>query len=160
MANESIFQHDRRPAPETATDAILITGIYSKELMICLSEAEKVMVAKNLIYGDSWKRRGGIGAFMMLARKWDRIEIQVKHNGYDVFTAVESDWQKPDNLLDDIRDLRNYLTLVEHEVRKGHGDFQGRGRDATERDATDNSALRIADSNDTEALPDSSETRR
>ena len=27
-------------------------------------------------YGDSWKRRGGVGAFMMLARKFDRIEHQ------------------------------------------------------------------------------------
>ena len=27
-------------------------------------------------YGDSWKRRGGTGAFMMLARKFDRIEQQ------------------------------------------------------------------------------------
>ena len=24
-------------------------------------------------YGDSWKQRGGVGAFMMLARKWDRL---------------------------------------------------------------------------------------
>ena len=29
-------------------------------------------------YGDSWKKRGGVGAFMMLARKWDRLENQVK----------------------------------------------------------------------------------
>jgi len=29
-------------------------------------------------YGDSWRNRGGIGAFMMLARKWDRIENQTK----------------------------------------------------------------------------------
>ena len=29
-------------------------------------------------YGDSWRRRGGIGAFMMLARKWDRIENQAQ----------------------------------------------------------------------------------
>ena len=24
-------------------------------------------------YGDSWRKRGGVGAYMMLARKWDRI---------------------------------------------------------------------------------------
>ena len=29
-------------------------------------------------YGDSWKRRGGTGAFMMLARKFDRIEQQAE----------------------------------------------------------------------------------
>ena len=38
-------------------------------------------------YGDSWKRRGGTGAFMMLARKFDRIEQQSEKCNYDVFTA-------------------------------------------------------------------------
>ena len=36
-------------------------------------------------YGNSWKKRGGMGAFMMLARKWDRIENQVKKFKYDIF---------------------------------------------------------------------------
>ena len=35
-------------------------------------------------YGNSWKQRGGVGAFMMLARKWDRIENQVKSLSYDI----------------------------------------------------------------------------
>jgi hypothetical protein len=66
-------------------------------------------------YGDSWKRRGGVGAFMMLARKWDRIENQTQKQGYDVFKAIELD---PSNtgILDDIRDLRRYLLLVEAEM--------------------------------------------
>ena len=34
--------------------------------VVALQEAEKS-------YGDSWRKRGGVGAFMMLARKWDRI---------------------------------------------------------------------------------------
>ncbi len=29
---------------------------------------------KEATYRGSWKRRGGVGAFMMLARKWDRLE--------------------------------------------------------------------------------------
>ena len=32
-------------------------------------------------YGDSWRRRGGVGAFMMLARKFDRIEHQSESTG-------------------------------------------------------------------------------
>ena len=39
-------------------------------------------------YGDSWKQRGGVGAFMMLARKWDRIEKQVEGYRYDIFDAM------------------------------------------------------------------------
>jgi hypothetical protein len=91
-------------------------------------------------YGDSWKKRGGVGAFMMLARKWDRIEQQVARTlrapvaqrteyigvepkeyivcatPYDIFAHVLAD-PRPEGLLDDIRDLRRYLLLVEAELR-------------------------------------------
>lgn len=67
-------------------------------------------------YGDSWRKRGGIGAFMMLARKWDRLELQVSKQGYDVFAAAKAD-QRPEGIIDDIRDLRRYLMLVEAELR-------------------------------------------
>jgi hypothetical protein len=66
-------------------------------------------------YGNSWKQRGGVGAFMMLARKWDRIENQVKSLSYDVFKAIEKD-SRPEGILDDIRDLRRYLLLVEQHM--------------------------------------------
>ena len=63
-------------------------------------------------YGDSWKRRGGVGAFMMLARKFDRIEHQAQKHGWDIFEAGEV-YVGEAGLLDDIRDLRRYLILVE-----------------------------------------------
>ena len=63
-------------------------------------------------YGDSWRSRGGVGAFMMLARKWDRIENQVRKDGYDVFKTIYDD-PSDSGILDDIRDLRRYLLLVE-----------------------------------------------
>lgn len=66
-------------------------------------------------YGNSWKQRGGVGAFMMLARKWDRIENQVKSLSYDIFKAIEKD-SRPEGILDDIRDLRRYLLLVEQHM--------------------------------------------
>lgn len=67
---------------------------------------------KEIEYNGSWKARGGIGAFMMLARKWDRIEAQVESQGYDIFKAIYSDARK-EGILDDIGDLRRYLMLVE-----------------------------------------------
>ena len=75
---------------------------------------------KERAYGSSWKRRGGIGAFMMLARKFDRIEQRVsaevegaqKHN---LFQHIVAD-RRAEPLLDDIRDLRRYLILVEAEM--------------------------------------------
>ena len=66
-------------------------------------------------YGDSWRGRGGIGAFMMLARKWDRIENQVEKDGYDVFTTIKND-PSDSGILDDIKDLRRYLLLVESHI--------------------------------------------
>tara|TARA_R110001606_G_scaffold132627_2_gene268588 strand:+ start:3041 stop:3397 length:357 start_codon:yes stop_codon:yes gene_type:complete len=66
-------------------------------------------------YGDSWKRRGGVGAFMMLARKFDRIEHQAQKHGWDIFEAGEV-YVGEAGLLDDIRDLRRYLLLTEEHI--------------------------------------------
>ena len=66
-------------------------------------------------YGNSWKQRGGVGAFMMLARKWDRLEKQVNESNHDIFQAAEKD-NRPEGILDDIQDLRRYLMLVEAEL--------------------------------------------
>lgn len=79
-------------------------------------EDTKRVLQKDEEYGSSWKKRGGVGAFMMLARKWDRLETMVKKEGYDVFRAcMVKGGSEP--LLDTIRDLRSYLDLVEAEVR-------------------------------------------
>lgn len=85
-------------------------------------------------YGSSWRKRGGVGAFMMLARKWDRLETALMPhptdstiaNGsseempcapWDIFRAYEID-QREEGIIDDIRDLRRYLMLVEEFVTR------------------------------------------
>jgi len=83
-------------------------------------------------YGDSWKRRGGVGAFMMLARKWDRLEVAMTGpvglaGPYDIFSRAEQD-KRAEGLIDDIRDLRRYLLLVESELR-ARGTIHGKHRD-------------------------------
>lgn len=60
-------------------------------------------------YEGSWQKRGGIGAFMMLARKWDRIEAISARNGYDLFEALRKD---DSGIVDDIDDLISYLMLA------------------------------------------------
>ena len=72
-------------------------------------------------YGDSWRKRGGVGAFMMLARKWDRIEERVRQeldgqDRYDIFKHIMADG-RAEGLIDDVRDLRRYLLLVEAHLR-------------------------------------------
>jgi len=84
----------------------------SKLNLIAVNDIE-VLNEKGKVYGDSWKKRGGVGAFMMLARKWDRIENQMQASGDDIFKC---DVHEKDGLLDDIQDLRRYLMLVEEEL--------------------------------------------
>lgn len=89
-------------------------------------EDVKGLQKAQLSYGDSWKKRGGVGAFMMLARKWDRLELQVGQRAmgsegrevqpYDIFGHIAAD-QRAEGVIDDIRDLRRYLLLVEAEMR-------------------------------------------
>ena len=71
------------------------------------------LLSKDKEYGGSWKQRGGVGAFMMTARKWDRVETQLMAHGYDIFQAIEAD---PVGFLDDVGDLRRYLMLIEAEM--------------------------------------------
>jgi hypothetical protein len=84
---------------------------------ISTSDVDEVK-AKDISYGSSWKKRGGIGAFMMLARKWDRLEEICKAKfSYDVIEAVKADMSGKDgSVLAEIRDLRRYLLLVEAEA--------------------------------------------
>ena len=87
---------------------------FERMLRIARNDVAKLKVAEKS-YGVSWRKRGGMGAFMMLARKWDRIEIQVKAENYDIFSSYEKD-KRQEGLLDDIQDLRRYLLLVEEHI--------------------------------------------
>jgi len=74
------------------------------------------LITKEATYKGSWKKRGGVGAFMMLARKWDRIENMAEAAKYDIIELAISDPSGADGtILAEIRDLRCYLTLVEAE---------------------------------------------
>lgn len=92
----------------------------------------QVLAIKNKQYGESWCKRGGQQAFAVIVRKWDRIEaiLQQMENGYDIFEA----WNKnPGDVRDDIRDLRDYLFLLEEYMT----------RDERESDSADEVANQI-----------------
>jgi hypothetical protein len=103
-----IMVKDKETQPKEQSPIIEQVGKLTVIDHVKLEEAEQS-------YGDSWKQRGGVGAFMMLARKWDRLEKQVTEQGYDIFQAIAYDGRE-EGILDDIRDLRRYLFLVEAEV--------------------------------------------
>lgn len=126
---------DLRPSP------VNLSRLYLAQLDQIAKDDVEALEKAEKSYGDSWKKRGGIGAFMMLARKWDRIEralspgdgdsgptqeaqmvSQCKEHvrPYDILQGIESD-KRAEGLIDDIRDLRRYLMLVEAEARaQGH----------------------------------------
>ena len=103
-----IMVKDKEIQPKEQSPIIEQVGKLTVIDHVKLEEAEQS-------YGDSWKQRGGVGAFMMLARKRDRLEKQVTEQGYDIFQAIAYDGRE-EGILDDIRDLRRYLFLVEAEV--------------------------------------------
>lgn len=107
MLNKYAAQPVLKQETTESENITLVRGLAVQDVF-SLGEAEKS-------YGHSWKQRGGVGAFMMLARKWDRIENQVKVFKYDVFEAIAANPDKA-GIIDDIRDLRRYLLLVESEM--------------------------------------------
>ena len=72
---------------------------------------------KESTYKGSWKKRGGVGAFMMMARKWDRIEGMLEARHYDVFDLSFISTKGYDGtLVAELQDLRRYLLLIEAEI--------------------------------------------
>ena len=119
---------------------------YRDRLAEIATKDADVLIRKDKEYGGSWLKRGGVGAFMMLARKWDRLEqamtvvktrwepkpewYEGSQNGishdeghevpldkYDVIERALADGRE-EGILDDIGDLRRYLLLVEAEIRE------------------------------------------
>lgn len=92
---------------------------YLDKLQVVVDEDVRHLKMKEKTYGDSWKKRGGVGAFMMMARKWDRIENILAKGAmpYDVFSHIKLDPSGDDStVLAEVRDLRRYLALVEAEM--------------------------------------------
>lgn len=82
--------------------------------MVALRDLE-IIAKKDAEYGGSWKKRGGQNAFFMMARKWDRLEEQLKKHHFDIFEAGRLDCRE-EGVVDDIGDLRRYLILIESEI--------------------------------------------
>lgn len=66
-------------------------------------------------YGHSWISRGLRGAYFVMVRKIDRFENQMRQVNFDLPAALRA-FPGKDGILDDIRDLRQYLFLIEAEI--------------------------------------------
>lgn len=117
--------------PGSITDATTYTNLhpegderfkFHQHLEAISQEDVRYVRVKDRDYGSSWKKRGGVGAFMMLARKWDRLEEQTRRAGYDIMEVIRNGGvakvgQGGDGTtLAEVRDLRRYLLLLEAEM--------------------------------------------
>lgn len=73
----------------------------------------QLLERKGAAYGNSWCRRGGVGAFFSMVRKWDRIEHISNGCGYDILAAGKDD---DGGIRDDIDDLIGYLLLIRERI--------------------------------------------
>lgn len=119
---------------------------YLDQLPIVAERHVKRLTEAHKHYGDSCLRRGGVGLFMMLARKWDRIEQRLQSRpalppdsrgevwlvqDWDILAHVKAD-TRPEGLADDVADLIDYLMIVEAELR-ARGDWPGETKQHTVR---------------------------
>ena len=74
------------------------------------SEIISTLRTKNPEYGESWRKRGGQGAFFTAVRKFDRIEHAAAQCGYDVFAAFDK-FQGKEGFEDTVKDTVGYLLL-------------------------------------------------
>lgn len=125
-------EDERHPAygPGSITDAATYANMgdgdtrfrFHEHLDAIAQEDIRYVRVKDRDYGSSWKKRGGVGAFMMLARKWDRLEEQCRKQGWDIMEAIHHGahtkaGQGTDGTsLAEVRDLRRYLLLLEAEM--------------------------------------------
>ncbi len=106
------------------TDTETAELAFNKSLAFVLHADQMALIKARKNYGESWCKRGGVGAWMMACRKIDRIEKtlesgkvqtadgQATFDKWDILKAAEYD-ERPEGIIDDIRDLRRYLTLIE-----------------------------------------------
>ena len=82
--------------------------------------ATSLMRRKGISYGDSWKKRGQVGVFMNIARKFDRIEniLEASAKGFDV--DPDKIAVSEESLLDTVLDLFVYSGLYMTLLKEKH----------------------------------------
>lgn len=82
-----------------------------KRLQGVASRIVRRLVTKGRMYNESWRKRGGVDSFMMMARKWDRIEEQAGRFGFNSIRLLREHEVIVDGPKDDVEDLAAYCLL-------------------------------------------------
>ena len=95
---------------------------YMDQLEGVVADMVALLRLKTETYGDSWKRRGGPGAWFTTVRPWDRLEGILGKFGGDVFAAIALKPGGEDGTaLACVRDVMAYMILIEAEARVNLG---------------------------------------
>lgn len=102
--------------PPSEDEPLGLSPSEERQLLEVLDRDALLIQQKDVSYGSSWKRRGGVGAYMVSVRKLDRIEHQVSQCGgmSRALSAIRA--QEVDSMREDIRDLRCYMLLILSEL--------------------------------------------
>ena len=87
---------------------------HMKYLQIIANDDVRILEHKEATYKASWKKRGGVGAAMMVLRKIDRLENMLEERSWDIFKNIGDG--SDGTMIAEIRDLRRYLLLIEAEM--------------------------------------------
>lgn len=91
---------------------------YMDHLDVVAADAVGLIRQKTETYGDSWKRRGGPGAWFTTVRPIDRLEGILTKWGGDIFGAIALHPSGEDgSALACVRDIMNYCILIEAHAR-------------------------------------------
>lgn len=71
-----------------------------------------ILREKAIWYGDSWVKRGGVGAFFSMVRKYDRAENIVKSKGIKYYNWYHYSSEGNESMEETLDDLRRYLFLI------------------------------------------------
>lgn len=89
---------------------------FEHNLVEQANQIVETVIANDTTYGTSWRKRGGVGAFMMMARKWDRIENLCRRYDWDLIRMLADN---RGNVRDDLQDLVGYALLsLEFDARR------------------------------------------
>lgn len=128
--------------PKLTTQDIEAAFPWMAEVRPVTGKIVETLYEKEADYRGSWQKRGGIGAFMMLARKWDRLEnICGDPNMKPQYDILEAMTANVADICDDVDDLIAYLILCKAEAIRRSKIVKKAGKLYDERDFDDTDEL-------------------
>lgn len=95
-----------------------------KQLEEIFNYTKVFLAERDAHYESSWKKRGGVGAFMTIVRPWDRLHAIIERNEWDIFKVLQDEIDQGKTEDNDgtvhacLRDLMCYMALLLVEAKQ------------------------------------------